>query len=77
MNIRSNQNVGQFGSTYVQAQQQCASQLNSSQSISKATSVGVRHSSHVFQNPTTPLTTTNFSTTSRAARELKFGTDTH
>ena len=51
-------------------------QLNSTQSNSKATSVGVRHSSHVFPTPP-PTTTTNFSATSRPARELKFGTDTH
>ena len=50
-------------------------QRNSTQSNSKATSVGVRHSSHVF-HPTTPPRT-NFSATSRLARELKFGTDTH
>ena len=48
-------------------------QRNSTQRNSKATSVGVRHSSHVY--PTPP--TTNFSATSRPARELKFGTDTH
>ena len=41
-----------------------------------ATSVGVRHSSHVF-HPTPPPPNTNFSATSRLARELKFGTDTH
>ena len=57
-------------------------QLNSTQLNSKATSVGVRHSSHVFHDhPTTPPPhqhpTTNFSSTSRQARELKFGTDTH
>ena len=28
-------------------------------------------------DPTHPTTTTNFSATSRPARELKFGTDTH
>ena len=47
-------------------------QRNSTQLNSKATSVGVRHSSHVFHHPRT-----NFSSTSRPARELKFGTDTH
>ena len=41
-----------------------------------AMSVGVRHSSHVFPTTTTPPNT-NFSATSRPARELKFGTDTH
>ena len=45
-------------------------QLNLTQSNSKATSVGVRYSSHVFP-------TTNFSATPRPARELKFGTETH
>ena len=53
-------------------------QLNSTQLNSKATSVGVRHNSHVFHPPPPPTpTTTNFSATSRRARELKFGTDTH
>ena len=52
-------------------------QLNSTQRNSKATSVGVRHSSHVFPTPPPhPTTTTNFSNTSRPARELQFGTDT-
>ena len=51
-------------------------QLNSTQHNSKASSVGVRHSSHVF-HPTPPTPRTNFPTTSRPARELKFGTDTH
>ena len=51
-------------------------QLNSTQNNSKATSVGVRHSSQVF-HPPHPTTTTNFPATSRPARELKFGTDTH
>ena len=50
-------------------------QLNSTRNNSKVTSVGVRHSSQVFHP--TPPTTTNFSATSRPARELKFGTDTH
>ena len=44
-------------------------QRNSTQSNSKATSVGVRNSSHVFHP------TTNYSATSRPARELKLGTD--
>ena len=48
-----------------------ATQLNSTQSNFKATSVGVRHSSHVFHP------TTIFPATSRAARVLTFGTDTH
>ena len=43
----------------------------------KATSVGVRHSSHVFPTTPPPPPPTNFSATSRPARELKFGTDTH
>ena len=54
------------------------SKPNATQLNSKATSVGVRHSSHVF--PTTPPphpTTTNFPATSKPPRELKFGTDTH
>ena len=50
-------------------------QRNSTQLNSKATSVGVRHSSHVFHPPTPP--NTNFSATSRPTRELIFGTDTH
>ena len=49
-------------------------QRNSTQS--KTTNVGVRHSSHVF-HPPTPPPNTNFPATSRPARELKFGTDTH
>ena len=57
------------------------SKPNATQPNSKATSVGVRHSSHVFHPTTHPTqphpTTTNFSATSRPARELKFGTHTH
>ena len=54
------------------------SKPNATQLNSKATSVGVKHSSHVYPtHPTHPTTTTNFSATSRPARELKFGTDTH
>ena len=49
---------------------------NSTQNNSEATSVGVRHSSQVFPPPP-PHPTTNFPATSRPARELKFGTDTH
>ena len=49
-------------------------QRNSTQLNSKATSVGVRHSSHVYPTHPTPPT---FSNTSRPARELQFGTDTH
>ena len=50
-----------------------ATQLNSTQSNSNITNVGVRHSSHVFHPPPTnhPPTTTNFSATSRPARELQ------
>ena len=59
---------------YMLSNCQNPTQLNSTQRNSKATSVGVRHSSHVFHHPTT---TTNFSATSRPAGELKFGTDTH
>ena len=44
-------------------------QRNSTQNNSKVTSVGVRHSSHVFHHPTHP--TTNFPATSRTARELE------
>ena len=52
-------------------------QRNSTQLNSKATSVGVRHSTHVFHPPPHHPTTANFSATSRPARELKFGRDTH
>ena len=48
-------------------------QLNSTQSNSKQLR-WVRHSTHLEP---TPLPRTNFSVTSRPARELKFGTDTH
>ena len=50
-------------------------QRNSTQNNSKATSVGVRHSSQVFPPPHPPYH--KLSATSRPARELKFGTDTH
>ena len=51
-------------------------QRNATQLNSKATSVGVRHISHVFPTPPHPPPT-NFSVSCRPARELKFCTDTH
>ena len=56
--------------------QRNSTQLNSTQSNSKSNFVGLDIVPTCSPTPPT-TTTTNFSGTSRPARELKFGTDTH